>query len=390
MGTLAGCGEASIFPNIPLTTDPLVLANPISMVASAVSNRLYVVNSNNRVLWFDASFVIMDITNPISPVAIVVVSLPNFSGQIILDEARGFVYIPNRLSTSEADEEDQVLRININEASPSFLAMDLIPSAANSFGASFDGTRLFVACTEDALQYNVDSFLGFTSVNMAVVTNEGRELDAMATRELSISPSGNNLFVTNELDNMLILNLSQFPPPSVPGETDLGQEGVDYIVTGSASTRGTTTDSSFVYVVSGAPDALQIMTDTGLDPVVGAPVEIPASALIVGSIPVGTNPGEVIVDEPKMRAYVSNTGDDTVSIIDLNLEQEIARISVQTTDETQFTGGNFEDGDQPFGMALINIGGTNYLYVAHFITNLISVINVDTLTLVNQFPPQEV
>jgi YVTN family beta-propeller protein len=381
---VAGCSEASIFPNIPLTLDPVVLANPLAMAASASSNRLYVVNSNNRVNYFDASFIIMDITNPIFPVGIAAISIANYSGQIILDESRGYVYLPNRQSSSDIDDADQVLRININEASPGFLTVEEFPSGNSPFGAFWDGTFFFTAAVAQALQYNVDDFSGFTQVDLDVLTNEGRELEAEDTRELAIAPSDQTVWVTNRIDNMLILNRNEWIPPAGPGGVDLGQEAVDYIVTGTNSTRGITRDSTYVYVVDGAPPLLRILTDAGLAPVVGAPVEIAISTLQVGSIPVGVDPSEVIVDENNMRAYVSNTGEDTVSVIDLNLQQEIARVSVSTTDTTSQEGQ--DDGDQPFAMVLVEIGGTHYLYVAHFQTNLITVINADTLAVLNTFP----
>lgn len=386
LSAAVGCGEDNIFPPIPLTTDPLVLANPISMVASATSNRLYLVNSNNRVLWFDASFVIFDITDPVNPLPLAVISIANFGGQIILDEARGFVYIPDRQSSGTTDENDQILRINIDESSPDFLAVDLISSNSNPFGAFFDGNNLYVAATDEALRYNVNTFTGYTSVDLNVTTNEDRDIDAEETREIAMSPSGNTIFVTNRSDNMLILNSAEFIGPTASGETELGSEPVDYIVVGTTSTRGITRDSQFLYVVNGSPPALLIMTDEGLDPIAGPAMEILSSALQVASIPVGNDPGEVIVDEPNARAYVTNTGDDNVSVIDLNLGQEIARISVSTTDETEIEADDEFAGDQPFGMALVNLGGVNYLYVAHFQTNLVSVINADTLQLLNQFP----
>jgi len=95
---LGACAESTIFKPIPLTLSPVLLANPIALVASNTAQRLYVVNSNNQVLWLDASFIIMDISNPANPTAIAAISIPNFSGNIALDEARGFVYLPNRQS----------------------------------------------------------------------------------------------------------------------------------------------------------------------------------------------------------------------------------------------------------------------------------------------------
>ncbi len=386
LGILLGCASCAgnpIFPDIPLSVSPLLLANPISMVASAINNRLYVANSNNQVLWFDASFYILDITSPLNPTTIAVISIPNFSGQVLLDETRGFVYIPNRQSANNADTVDQVLRININEASPTFLTTDIFDSAANPFGGFFDGANsLYVAATQEALLYDVNSFPNYSSVNLQVTTNLGRELNADETREIMLSPSGLNVFVTNRVDNFLILNAAQFTPPAAPGITDLGTEPVDYIVTGNTSTRGIARDSTYLYVVDGSPNSLRVLTDLGLAPVVGAPVEIGVASLQVAQIPVGSNPSEVVVDELNRRAYVSNTDSDDVSVIDLDLFVEITRVSV-----SESLPAGVDAGDEPFGMALVNVGGVNVLYVANFNSNNITVIDADALVVVASFPP---
>jgi len=379
------CGEKSIFIPIPLTLNPLVLANPIAMVASNSAQRLYVVNSNNLVLWADASFVILDISNPENPTPLAVISIPNFSGNILLDEARGFVYLPNRQSAAEADLIDQVLRIHINEASPTFLQVDFFDSGEDPFGGFFDGAdSLYVAADSEALRYDVDNMLGFSKVSLSVTTAQGREIIADDTRELALSPSGNNLFVTNRTDNMLILNVNEMTPPTVAGVTDLGTEPVDYIVVGTNSTRGAARDSNFVYVVDGAPANLRILTDAGLTPVSGPPQEITTGSLQVAAIPIGNDPGEVIIDEPNTRAYVSNTGDDTVSVIDLNLQAEITRIAVDNNLPV-----NADPGDQPFPMAIANVGGRNFLYVGNFDSNNITVIDADALQVVFAFPDIE-
>ncbi|MCC7344094.1 MAG: hypothetical protein IT573_04085 [Deltaproteobacteria bacterium] len=382
---LGACGENSIFIPIPLTLNPLVLANPIAMVASNAAQRLYVVNSNNLVLWEDASFVILDISNPANPTPLAVISIPNFSGNILLDEARGFVYLPNRQSAAEADLIDQVLRIHINEASPTFLQVDFFDSGEDPFGGFFDGVdSLYVTASREALRYDVNNMLGFSKVDLSVTTAAGREIFADDTRELALSPSGNNLFVTNRTDNMLILNVNEMTPPTVAGVTDLGTEPVDYIVVGTNSTRGAARDSNFVYVVDGAPANLRILTDAGLTPVSGPPQEITTGSLQVAAIPIGNDPGEVIIDEPNARAYVSNTGDDTVSVIDLNLQAEITRIAVDNNLPV-----NSDPGDQPFPMAIANVGGGNFLYVGNFDSNNITVIDADALQVVFAFPDIE-
>jgi len=379
----ASCGEdTSIFKNIPLTLDPILLANPIAMVGSSGSKRLYVANSNNEVLWFDSSFYILDITNPVAPTAIAVISIPNFSGNLLLDEVNGFAYLPNRQSSSEADSVDQVVRININEASPGFLSVELFESGEDPFGGFFDGINsLYVCVDSEVLRYNVNDLSGFSAVDLAVTTSSGRLIEAQDTRELSLSPSGNNLFVTNRTDSMLILNVNQFPPPGAPGRTDLGTEPVDYIVNGTISTRGATRDSQFLYIVDGVPPELRVMTDAGLAPVDGPAQEITTGSLQVASIPVGSDPGEVIVDEANSRAYVANTDDDTVSVIDTKLFTEIGRVAVDAN-----LPANFDPGDGPFPLALANIDGKNYLYVGNFFSNNITVVDADALTVLSSFP----
>lgn len=382
IATFAGCATASIFDPVPLNLSPLTLINPIALVADPAAQRLYLVNSNNTVLFSDASFVVLDISNPTSPQAIAVISIPSFSGQILLDVPRGFVYLPNRLSDDNNDVVDQVLRININEAAPGFLTVDSFESDSNPFGGFYDGTdALFVACTFDALRYDVNNFAGFTSVDMAVTTAQGRALDASETRELALTPSGNFLFVTNQIDNMLILNVAQMAVPTTPGGTDLGTEAVDYIVTGTVSTLGVNRDSTYIYVVDDGIDALRIMTDTGLTPVNGPPQEISLASLQVASIPVGLDPQEVLVDETGSRIYVSNNVSNDISVIDTNLQIEVDRITV---DENLPAGVPIGEG--PFGMALANIGGTNYLYVANFDSNNVTIIDADAGTVVAGFP----
>lgn len=379
----ASCGDdTSIFKNIPLTLDPILLANPISMVASNSSKRLYVANSNNQVLWFDSSFYVLDISNPTAPTAVAVISIPNFSGNLLLDEARGYVYLPNRQSANEADTVDQVVRININEASPGFLNVELFQSGEDPFGGFFDGVdSLYVCADSEALRYNVDNMANYSSVNLQVTTASGRLVEANDTRELALSPSGNNLFVTNRTDSMLILNVNQFSAPTAPGRTDLGTEAVDYIVDGTISTRGAARDSQFLYVVDGVPPVLRVMTDAGLAPVDGPPQEITTGSLQVAAIPVGSDPGEVVVDEANGRAYVSNTDDDTVSVIDTNLFVEITRVAVDAN-----LPANFDPGDGPFPLAIANVDGKNYLYVGNFFSNNITVVDADALTVLSSFP----
>jgi YVTN family beta-propeller protein len=162
----------------------------------------------------------------------------------------------------------------------------------------------------------------------------------------------------------------------------LGTEPVDYIVDGDTSTQGIGRDSNYLYITDAVPQSLRVLTDVGLPPVVGPPIEIGIASLQVAQIPIGTTPGEVLVDDPNNRVYVTNTGSDDISVIDTNLLTEISRISISGN-----LPSGVQAGDQPFGMTLVNIGGVNYLYVANFNSNNISVINADAMSVVAAFPP---
>ena len=86
-------------------------------------------------------------------------------------------------------------------------------------------------------------------------------------------------------------------------------------------------------------------------------------------IAVGTAPEEVIVFGGK--AYVSNRGSDSVSVIDLATQAVTATITV---------------GDEPFGLAAGAFTTGNYLFVTNFVSNTISIIDVASDTVVKTYP----
>lgn len=366
--------------------------------------RLYIVNSNNTVIYEDSSLVVMDISDPVNPVFMSSVAIPNFSGQVVLDEARGFLYLPNRKSDNNGDKIDQVLRINIQEDSANYLAVESFESGEDPFGASFEGEHLFVAAAGEVLRYNVNDLSRYSAVDLQFTSAQNSKFgedEVEEVRELSLSPSGAYLFVTNRIENMLILNVADINEPTQPGRNDLGNSAIDYVITGTSSTRGITRDSQYLYVVEGNPSSLKIMTDLGLVPNAGAANEISSASLQVAEIPLGGNPAEVLVDEAQQRAYVSNQRSDNISVIDLQLKQEIDRISIRTIfdeannneedfdnyDETNFDRVlDNEDGDQPFAMMLFSFNDKTYLYVAHFRSNKISIIDTETRKVIKILP----
>lgn len=381
--SLSACTESDIFPAIPLTLDPPVLANPISMAVSPSRQRLYVINSNNRVLWVDGSLVIFDISDPLNPVAIQAVSFLPFSGELVLDETAGFLYVTSRKSENEANTLDQLIRVNIEESSPNFLETGLFESFNNPFGlASLNDQSLFVAAQDQVQRYEISDLSGVSVLSPSEAFAEEEELDFEFTRQLGLSPNGEFLWLSNENGPSLILHTPSIPAPVGPGAQAVGVEAVDYLVLNTVNTRSVGRDSEFNYVVEGFPSALRVLDLALLAPVEGVVAEIDLSSLQVASIPLGVDPGALLVDASHNQLYVSNQGDDNVSVIDTQLFKEVARISISTTPETLAETGDIDAGDQPYPLAL----SYPYLYVGHYQTNLISIINVETFERIKVFP----
>lgn len=383
-GLFNACAGDPIFLPISTVTSNLQLSAPIAMVVNPVNNRAYLVSANNTVLYNDGSLVILDLTNPTAPIVVDIVSLPSFSGQIVLDATRNYLFIPNRLSSDKTDVVDQVLRVDINEASATFLAVDYFTSGNNPFGIAYDGTdALFVAANDAVFRYDADDLSGYTKVPTNFTKSDGDTVDGTFTRELLIGPLGDNLYVSNRADQLMILNIPSFTAPTAGSFTDLDTSVVDYVISDMDSTRGLARDTTNndVYVVEGSPPVLKILDDAALTANGGAAQEISAGTLLIGTVPLGTDPSEVVLDITNSRAYVSNTGSNDISVIDTDLLAEIARIEL---DENLPAG--MDVGKQPFGLVVASISGTTYLYVTNLETHNVSIINTSTLAIVGNIP----
>jgi YVTN family beta-propeller protein len=376
------CASNSIFQPIPLNTNPPVLAQPIFLAFDESANRGYLINSNNSVEWSNASLIVLDMTNPTAPTVVKAVAMNNFSGQAVLDTANKTLYVTNRLSDNIADFIDQIFQVNIDESSPDFLTLTPFNAEANPFGITTDGSSLYAACSGFVDRFVIGNLSNRTEVSVAIQTTTGTIPNTLNTREISISPTGQFLFLSNQNDVMLILDKNQIPLPDPTIElTNGGNEAIDYVVSNTVSTRGITSDSNYVYVVEDTPPSLEVLTDRTLPLVSGPPQQILISSLAVADIPLGNTPSEVAVDSVNHRAYVTNTQDNTLSVIDTNLLTEIARITIPNSLPNQFPLGG-----QPFGVAVGHFGGVPYIYVLNQTTDNITIINGTTLAVVTNFP----
>lgn len=348
------------------------LAAPIAMAVDAANARAYVVNSNNRDEFDGASLSILDITDPTAPTllpsAANPISIPDYSGKIYFDAATKTGYVPNRLSDNTLDRQDTLLRINLDETSASFGAVDTFIGGDSPFGiACCDASgRIYAVSNGGTLEvYSPADLSTSVQISFAMTLSSGEPVTGRNATEAVLL--GDQAFVTNRGGRIFVINTTEV------GNTSLNP--IDYIVLNGGDLRGIATDGTLLYVVSGTSSApvLRTLNPASLTPIspdASAASEVDISALQSTSVAIGTDPYEVAVFNG--HAYVSNRGSDSVSDIDLTSGTVAATISV---------------GDEPFGLAPFTMNGGNYLYVTNLVSNSISIIDLASNTVVNTLSP---
>ncbi|MBL7684511.1 MAG: hypothetical protein JNK65_00545, partial [Deltaproteobacteria bacterium] len=340
-------------------------------------------NSNYTVNYADASFMVLDLTNPIAPKVIKAVSIPNFSGQGILDTTNQKMLFTNRESESNTDKIDQLLLIDLNEASSNFLTYQTFTADDNPFGITTDGTSFFVANDRSLVRYEKSDLTHRTRIDLNIkAVGSNNPTNTLNTRETVISPSGQFVFVANRSDKMMILDKNQIPVPDPSLELTLGgSEAVDYVISNTFSTRGMASDTNYVYVVEGTPPSLKILTDKNIPLVSGQPQQILISSLAVAEIPLGNNPNEIVLDSANQKAYIPLGDDNKLSIIDTSLFTEVGRITLDVN-----LPAGINPGKNPFSAAVGIFGGVPYIYVLNLDTNNITILNGNTQQILASFP----
>ncbi|MCB1215627.1 MAG: hypothetical protein KDK66_09165 [Deltaproteobacteria bacterium] len=386
---LASCADANIFSEIPLSIDPPVLANPIALAVSPTRQKLYVINADSRVRYSDGSLVVFSLADPLNPQAEQAVSVPSFSGEVYLDDAAGWLYVTNRDSENEQDTQDTLLRINIDEASPNYLQVESFASAENPFGLDVlsDLSSLFVSAQGETLRYSTGDLSGFSVVALPETVG-GEDVDLEQTRQLGLTPNEEFLWVSNLVDLSFLIHVPSMTAPTGSGRQELGSSAVDYAVSGTVATRDVGRDSRFLYVIEAVPSMLRVLDVDDLVAVDGPLQLIDIATLQVATIPLGGDPIKLLVDEANSRLYVSNRSSDYISVIDTDLLENVAYISISTpeVEETLEEGLAIDDGDQVFALAIYN---NQYLYASHLETSKISIIDLNTLQVVKTFPDSE-
>lgn len=348
------------------------LAAPISVAVDVARSRAYVVNSNDRVEFDGATLSVLDITSPTAPALASVsgnpIALDDFSGQIYLDATNQLAYTPNRLSSNTTDTVDALLKINLNEAS-SFATITSASSGNNPFGiACCDASdRIYTISSGGTVEVYNKSDLSFTQVSLAITLAEGSVSGASAT-EVVLGTGGTQAFVTNRAGRIYVLNTAEIG--------DTSKNPIDYVIKNVGDARGIAFSTPNLYVVdgTGGTPVLRVIntsTLTLISPDISSISEVDVSTVQSTTVALGSDPNEIVIHNAK--AYVSNRGDDTLSVIDL------ASLSTAPTTITV--------GDEPFGLAAFTSGTDNFLYVTNLASNSLSIVNLATNTVVATFTP---
>lgn len=353
---LLSCASDDIFPSIGTS-----LANPFEIVVDSGANRAYLVNSNNKVLYDTGSFQVLDISAPAAPVRVNTTELDSFSGQAYPDAAGGYIYLTNRMSDNNQDTQDNILRININEASADFLAVETFADGSNPFGIAYDATsaNLYVAADSSTVGYfplgSPESITSLSFVDLSI--SDGSTLYSSTLRDIAIL--GRQAFITRSSGGVLVV--------------DLDENNVDYYISDITTPRDIAAGGAFIYVTSNELSGstivptLFVLNPATLTALAGNTattlIDKDDAGILTASIEVGTDPQEIEVATDYV--FVSNMGADTVSVIN-------RAANTKTTDITV--------GDEPFGMAVYSPGGIDtHLYVTNIQSNTVSIIDIGTL-----------
>ncbi|MBI2346797.1 MAG: hypothetical protein HYV03_07985 [Deltaproteobacteria bacterium] len=365
LSLLTGCGGAAIFTAIGTQ-----MANPLTIAVDSAAARAYVVNSNNKILFTGGSLHVVNIADPANPQRVGdPVALDSLSGQVVLDVPRQLAFIPNRLSENVEDKSDHVVRVDLATSVSTQLDADGDPFGAAAFAAQ---NRLLVATREGILNfYDVTAAAPAPGqVDLKRELSDGGTLSTVDAVDLVVV--GTQAVISRASGGLLIVNLNELG--------SAGANPVDYFVSDLASPRGLATDGALVYVANVETDA-----DGNAVPslLVLNLANIPNDAanttttvrdkddqgLLVATIGTGNNPQQVVVGTTE--GFVSNMGDDTVTIFTLATRAKAADISV---------------GDEPFGMAIYSPGGVDtHLLVCNSQANTVSIVNLASRTVVGTY-----
>lgn len=365
-----GCAQSgSIWPQLGDQ-----LATPSTLAIDVATNRLYVVNSNAKVLydWTQGSFQAYDITDPLNPVLLKSMPTDSFSGEAYIDTAKVQAFVPNRFSTDDSATEDRLYSFDLNEATTDFLVFTEGTAGRDAYAIDccYPADRAWITTSLNQLQYfdlnDISQPAGF--INLDTPLDLGGDLSHAEVNH--IARRDNQAFLSREYGGVLVVDLDDADVP--------GSVGVDYWIRDIPNPRGIAIRGDTLYVVGEGNECggswcrfLMVFDVSTMVPTVGNTTTIVVdkedSGILVTTIVVGKLPQEVLLSQD--FAFVTNQDDDTVSVINLATNGVVATIDV---------------GEEPFSLALYTTpaGVDQYVYIGNVKDNTISIIDVPTLTVV--------
>lgn len=365
-------GDFDIFPDVPTTTDSssIALPSPISLAVDEPNGQIILVNSNVNFSYDGGSIAVInvDASDPTSPVleATEVIATPNFAGPILFDGVNA--YIPFREQASEDSEDDQLGLFTIGD--DTIEQTTLTTTGENPYGISFngDGSQVLVVNNEELSIYDI-SLNTVTTVDLTTATEADiDDAESEDVENIVVDVATNRAFISNRGGHILVV--------------DLDSSTLTHVINGPDDTGGMATDGTYIYVVSGDPSSLWVLDPSQLSDPDSTPEEVDDSILVVDVLDLGISPGNITLDTINARAYITNTDeeDPKISVVDLNLFEEIDRISLDEDD----TG--LDDAEEPFGIAVGTFNGTTYVFVTNFESDNLAVIHAATLEVVAVYP----
>lgn len=368
----ACASSTGIFPVISTSTSEseIVLPNPISVLVDSTNSQVLVANSNVDIQFNQGSIALLtvDASDTSAPIlsATAIASVPNFAGEMHLDVS-GNLFVPFREASASDSSMDTLVRYTIGSGSISESLVGTV--SPDPFGITGDGSRVYVVSNDILGIY--DSTLGLIETIDLTTADDADIESSVSTNVLSVALDASSTLaaVTNTSGRLFIVDLS------VP---ELSQA-----VDGPLSSQNIIINGNTLYTLDLLTEAVWVFDLALLTAAGSNPEAVDDSEFLLETVRVGSGPFGMALDAAANRLYVSNTLEDSISVIDTVTLSEIARISI---DQEDISSSFARDGEEPLSLALGTFNSTSYLFVACFKSNSIIMINTQTLQVVEVFP----
>ncbi len=368
---LTNCsGSESIFPEVILETDEstTVLPNPISLAVDDANDQFVLVNSNSGIYFKQGSLSLFDIdaSDPAEPTLTQrdIIATPNFGGDVAFDGAQRF-YVPFRESV-DADH-DQMISYDIDGNALQKQDTALIKN--DPFGATVFGGKVYVVADEFMQKFNADLSSGET-YDFSGLTEDGFEdAETELIRSISIDPTTGVGVIANPGGRTLIF--------------DTATEKIRQIVAGPESVESAFIADDKLFVIDTLTEAIWVFDWIGLPTPSETPDVIDDSEFLITTIPVGNGASKMAYDATNQRLVVTNSLDDTLSLIDTTSLQEIDRIDLNPEDlPSRYKRGC----DYPFDVKVADVGGESYAITTCYDSSAVAMVRLSTHAWVQIYP----